>query len=465
MLNRRTSLTLAGGFVFLVSAVGACDEETTATTSNPSATTGTQSGGGGAGADGGSSGGSGGAGAAGGGGGVTNMTNANCEAPSGTPGNLTTVEVANGFTFPVAVTYAWGDGERLYVIEKAGRIQLVKEGVVTEFLDITGRITSGGFSSEQGLLGLAFHPDYVNNGRFFVHYSNGAGGPGVGNGDTVIEEYRRDPSNPDLADSTPVQLIFTTNQPFGNHNGGTIAFSPVDGFLWIGLGDGGSGFDPNGNGQNKNTTLGALLRLDIDGTPPYATPTGNITDGAPEIYDWGLRNPYRWSFDVCTGDRYIGDVGQNCWEEISIAASDAGNINWGWSTMEANQCTDPDGAANGLECDLAPPGDCDNTGMEAASVQIPRSSANSITGGHVYRGSAIPWLRGAYIYADFAQGNTWMLRWEGGSITEGPTDITGQTGVPSPSGFGLDNDGELYVLSYGESPNGANAALYRIEAE
>lgn len=457
MLNRHASLAMAGGFLSLMGAIGACDGETTATTSNPSATTGTQSGGGGAGADGGGSvGGSGGAGAAGGGGGVTNMTNANCEAPTGTPGNLTTVEVANGFTFPVAVTYAYGDGDRLYVVEKGGKIQLVQDGVVTEFLDIAGRFTSGGFNSEQGLLGLAFHPDYANNGRFFVHYSNGAGGPGVGNGDTVIEEYRRDPSNPDLADSTPVQLVYTTNQPFGNHNGGTIAFSPADGYLWIGLGDGGSGGDPDGNGQDKSTPLGALLRLDVDSAQPYAVPAGNITDGLAEIYDWGLRNPYRWSFDVCTGDRYIGDVGQGCYEEIDVAASNAGNLNWGWNTMEANHCY------AGTNCDQTPPGDCDATGMELPVHEIPRTQANSITGGHVYRGSAIPWLRGMYFYADFAQGNAWMLRWVGGTVTEGPTDITAQIGVPTPSGFGIDNDGELYVLSYGDFPDGANAALYRI---
>ncbi len=464
MFNRLTYFGATAGFLMIASGMAACDEESNADSgpSGPAATTGAQSGGGGAGADGGN--GVGGAGAvggggAGGGGGGPMGSNINCDAPSGPAGNLKLTQVASGLSFPIGITSAWGDSTRMYVIEQGGRIQLIKGGVVTQFLDISGPVSTS--ANERGLLGLAFHPDYLQNGRFFVHYSNDNGnGPGAGEGDTVIEEYRRDPANDDLADPNAVQLIYTTNQPAGNHNGGSIAFNPMDGFLWIGLGDGGGGYDTFGNGNNKNTPLAAMLRLDVDTAQPYAIPAGNITDGLAEVYDWGVRNPYRWSFDVCTGDRYIGDVGQDCFEEISIAASDSGNTNFGWPTMEANHCL---GAGPG-DCALVPPGNCDSTGLQPAAVELMTDDFNVIVGGHVYRGSAIPWLRGAYIYSDFASGNAaWWLRWSGGSVTEGPTQIGGQIGLGGSSGYGLDNEGEMYVVGFGGNPGGG--AVYRIDAE
>ncbi len=453
MVNRRASLGLVAVLALGGAVMGACEDETSTSTSNPSSTTGTQSGGGGAGAEGGSVGGNG-AGAGGSGGGVTNTTNVNCEAPSGAAGALSTEPVASGFTEPVDFAFAWGDSTRLYVVEKSGVVNLVKEGDTTVFLDIQDRVVSGPGGDERGLLGIAFHPNYVNNGRFFVHYSNGTNGPGASSGDTVIEEYRRDPGNADVADDTPVGLIYTTNQPFGNHNGGTIAFSPVDGFLWIGLGDGGSGNDPQGHGQDKNTPLATLLRLDVDSATPYAAPPGNITDGLNLIHDWGLRNPYRWSFDMCTGDRYIGDVGQDCFEEINVAPASAGPTNWGWSTVEGDLCfsanLDP-------ACDMPPA--CDKTGMEGPIVTNPHvGGGNSITGGAVYRGTAIPWLRGTYFYGDIARNRIWTLRWEAGSVTEGPTDVTAELGVNAPASFGVDNEGELYIVGYG-------GALHRVIAE
>ncbi len=458
--------------MLIASGMAACDEESNADSgpSGPAATTGAQSGGGGAGADGGNAVGGagaagqggnavGGAGATGGGGagqgggvgGAPMGSNVNCDAPSGAAGNLKLTPIATGLSGPIGITSAWGDSTRMYVIEQGGRIQLLKGGVVTEFLDISGPVSTS--DNERGLLGLAFHPDYLVNGRFFVHYSNDNGnGPGAGEGDTVIEEYRRDPANDDLADPTPVRLIYTTDQPAGNHNGGTIAFSPVDGFLWIGLGDGGGGNDVFGNGQNKNTPLGSLLRLDVDSAQPYAAPAGNITDGLDLIHDWGLRNPYRWSFDACTGARYIGDVGQLCFEEISIAAANAGNLNWGWNSMEGNHCFDPNNANN---CSLTPPGDCAAVG-EPAAVEIVRSESQTVIGGHVYRGSAIPWLRGTYFYAALYQGTLRTVRWVNGAITEGPTLLT--IGGGQMAGFGLDNDGEMYLVKL-------SGSVHRIEAE
>lgn len=461
-MHRATSLGLTACFILAVSAMGGCDEESNADSSSASTTNPTQAGGGGAGA--GAAGGGtsvGGSGAAGGGGsgGVMTVGNYDCSAPSGSPGNLARQEIVSGLDLPVGVTHAPGDSERLYVFEQDGRIQLVKNGVVTQFLDISARVARS--HNERGLLGLAFHPNYAENGRFFVHYSNdNTNGPSSeGEGATVIEEYQRDASNPDLADPTPVQLVFDVAQDAGNHNGGSIHFNPVDGFLWIGIGDGGGGYDTYNHGQTKTTTLAALLRLDVDSAQPYASPTGNITDGAPEVHDWGLRNPYRWSFDVCTGDRYIGDVGQDCYEEISIAAANAGNVNFGWSVMEGNHCLGNDA----MDCGKTPPGDCDDTGMQPAAVEFNTSIFTTVVGGHVYRGAAIPWLRGAYVYMDYVNSGAWYLRWENGAVTEGPVDIGAQIGEQLSAGLGLDNDGELYVVRRGQNPN--EGILSRVVAE
>jgi hypothetical protein len=457
-------------FMTLVIAAGAAcedDAQTTGPGGSGGSPTGTGPGGSGGeagqGAGGGVAGGGGdgaaaGAAGMGGSGGAPITSNANCDPPAGASGNLTRTEVASGLTFPVMLTHARGDSTRLYVVEKAGRIVLLKGGVATEFLDIRDRVQSGTMpSDERGLLGLTFHPDYLVNGRFFVHFSN-EGVPGVGDSDTVIEEYRRDPVDPDVADDTPVQLILTQDQPAGNHNGGSIEFSPSDGFLYIGLGDGGGSFDTYNNGQNLGTKLAKLLRIDIDSAMPYAIPSGNVVGGEPAIYDQGLRNPYRWSFDICTGDRYIGDVGQNCYEEVDIAGAAAGPRNWGWSVMEGAHCLDQDGFQNGLECDLVPPGDCSSAGFDAPAVELTRTQSTTVVGGHVYRGSAIPWLRGAYFYADFGGGAVWYLRWSGGLVTEGPVSVANQLGGITIAAFGIDNDGELYLVDYG-------GAVFKIEAE
>jgi glucose/arabinose dehydrogenase len=245
--------------------------------------------------------------------------------------------------------------------------------------------------------------------------------------------------------------VLTVAQPAGNHNGGSIEFNPSDGFLYIALGDGGGSGDPGNHGQNKETLLGALLRIDVNSGNPYGIPQGNVADGAPEVYDWGLRNPYRFNFDLCTGDRYIGDVGQGSWEEINVAASGDGNKNWGWRIMEGTHCFNP-------------PNGCNMAGLDLPVAEYPNppNSSASVVGGHVYRGASIPWLRGSYFYGDFYTGQIWTLRWQDGNLTEGPSEITADIWDGAAQGglssFGTDNRGEMYVLSYG-------GTLYRIVAE
>ncbi|HHH10950.1 MAG TPA: hypothetical protein ENK23_02610, partial [Sorangium sp.] len=331
-------LAASGACVGLALGGNACGGDDTSSPSGSTASSGGGSASGGSGGAGGAAGHGGAAqGGAGGGtggfggmGGMGPATDANCMPATGAQGGLKLTEVTTVPGSPLMVAAPAGDNDRLFILEQQGRIQLWKNNQLTVFLDISAKVLANG---ERGLLGMAFHPEYAQNGRFFVHYSNQSG-------NTVIAEYHRDPNNPDVADPNPVvEPILTVNQPEANHNGGSIEFSPSDGYLYIGLGDGGGANDVHGatgNGQNKNTLLAALLRLDVSdtsGNPPYAIPEVNITDGAPEIFDWGLRNPYRFSFDVCTGDRYIGDVGQNCFEEVDVAASTDGGQNWGWKIM------------------------------------------------------------------------------------------------------------------------------------
>lgn len=379
-----------------------------------------------------------GGGATGGGGsgaGMT-MTGANCDPPEGQEGTVVLSDFVTGLTLPMMLTYAPGDDERLWVVEKLGTIQLIKNGSLAgQFLDVSSLMVQNP-DNEEGLLGLAFHPDYVNNGRFWVHYT----APGSGGQDlNAIQEFRRDPSNPDVADPNPVHPpVITVTQPFGNHNGGHIEFSPVDGFLYIGIGDGGSGGDPDGHGPNKNTLLATLLRLDVsptDGT--YDVPAGNITDGAPEIFDWGLRNPYRWSFDICTGDRYIADVGQSAWEEVDVAAASQGPTNWGWDCREGAH--DFGGATAGC-----PFGDETDPVWEYQH----QGGGRSITGGYVYRGTDIPWLRGAYFFGDYVTGQVWYFRYDGGPVAaQDVVDVNSVNGaIGGPAGFGQDNLGEVYMV-------------------
>jgi glucose/arabinose dehydrogenase len=335
------------------------------------------------------------------------------------------VEVADGLSFPVHLTSPPGD-PRLFVVEKSGTIRVIKDGQVlqTAFLDIRDEVSGG---SEQGLLSLAFHPDYASNGRFFVDYTNRAG-------DTRVVEYRVS-ADPDRADPAPVQTILSVDQPFANHNGGLLVFGP-DGMLYVGLGDGGSGGDPQGNGQNRGVLLGKILRIDVDAGTPYAIPSDNPFVGQAgrrgEIWAWGLRNPWRFSFDRETGDLFVADVGQNDREEVNARSRDEGGVNYGWNVMEGSECFQDD--------------DCDRAGLTLPVVEYDHGEGCSITGGFVYRGSALPELRGHYFFSDFCSGFVRSFRLAGGAAVEERSWPDLEPGGSIPS-FGEDADGELYLLT------------------
>jgi glucose/arabinose dehydrogenase len=329
--------------------------------------------------------------------------------------------VATGLSQPLFVTDAPGD-PRLFVVEKGGRVKILENGTPRGTPFLTASVSSG---SEQGLLGLAFHPAYASNGRLFVNYTDG-------DGNTQVDEYAADPGG---NTASRVGTIISVVQPAGNHNGGMLAFGP-DGYLHIGMGDGGGSNDQFGNGQKPSTLLGSMLRLDVDGGTPYAAVPGNYdgTSGASEVWASGLRNPWRFSFDRLTGDLYIGDVGQNTWEEIDVVASDVVRPNFGWNTMEGFHC-------------FSPSSGCNMTGLTLPVVEYDHGVGNSITGGYVYRGTAIDGLQGTYFYGDFGSGVIRSFRSEGGKATD-QRDWTSTLGpVVALASFGEDADGELYLVS------------------
>ncbi len=370
---------------------------------------------------------------------------------------LALTEVVSGLTRPVYLTQPRGEASRLFVVEKPGTIRIVVDGVLAAepFLDIEPDVSER--YQEMGLLGLAFHPGYATNGRFYVYYSTLQGGMAH---ISRVSEYSVSSSDPDRADPASARVLLEVNQPEDNHNGGDLEFGP-DGFLYIGLGDGGGAGDQHGadgNGQNLETLLGKILRLDVDGRgsgqySAYAIPSGNLArDGArPEIWSYGLRNPWRYSFDACTGDMYIGDVGQSALEEVDFAPANAGGRNYGWRLMEGDRCYNPEAG-----CDAA----AQNLVLPIATYG--REVGQSITGGYVYRGSSIPSLRGTYIYADYSSARFFALRVAAGAVVQAQTDISSNlnTGgdVDAITSFGQDSAGELYVLSFGGS-------VYRIDAE
>lgn len=351
---------------------------------------------------------------------------------------------------------------RLFVITLDGDVRIIKDGqlVDTPFLSLGNRIILGGAGGdERGLLGIAFHPDYAQNGLFYLHYSAGQGVPGASQGDTVIEEYHVS-SDPDLADPESGRVVFTHAQANTNHNGGAINFGS-DGFLYIGLGDGGGSGDMSGNAQNTTRLLGKILRINPmeSGGQPYSTPADNLVQtvegAAPEIWDYGLRNPFRSSFDACTGDFYIGDVGQNTWEEVDIEKAGEGHKNYGWNTMEA------------LHCYPANTQTCDDAGMTEPMVEIDRQSAQSVTGGSVYRGSSIPALRGIYFYADYQSNNVWYLRYDRDAGTiDTPRSVTQELNASRIVAIRNGSDGELYFVSLGpiSAQNLGQGGVYRLEA-
>jgi len=344
--------------------------------------------------------------------------------------------VVSGLRDPLDLQSVAGDPERLYVVEQGGRIRVVRNGQIAgTFLDIAGRLSSGG---ERGLLGLAFHPQFATNRRFFVNYTNPAG-------DTHISEFRA--SSADAADPASERLLLEVGQPFANHNGGGLAFDN-SGRLLIALGDGGSGGDPLNNGQKLSTLLGKILRIDVDAGSPYAVPPDNpflATAGArPEIWAYGLRNPFRIAIDRPTGDLYIGDVGQNAVEEIDVdPGSRRGGLNYGWRITEGSRCFNPSSG-------------CDTSGITMPIYEYSHGEGCSVTGGVVYRGCRVPALAGTYFFADYCSAFVRSLRFANGQATELRDWTSGLRGLDSPTSFGLDAAGELYIVDQ-------DGEIYRLE--
>lgn len=355
------------------------------------------------------------------------------------PAGVEPVLVASGLSAPLRVTAPAGDFQRLFVVEQGGRIRIVKDGLLLggSFLDLSGRISSG---SERGLLGLAFHPQYRRNGRFFVNYTDPQG-------NTVVSEFGVS-SNPDSANAGSERVLLRQTQPFSNHNGGHLAFSPIDGTLYVGFGDGGSGGDPQNLAQNDGTWLGKILRIDVDDRDAgkeYAVPADNPfarrTNPRPEIWARGLRNPWRFSFDLAIGDLWIGDVGQGAWEEIDWQpASSPGGENYGWRRMEGFHCYDP--ASGCLTASLTLPM------LEYAhSTTPPRCS---VTGGVVSRGASVPEIAGRYLFADYCSGELFSVRRLGGEVTDARNHRaewvpSGGRTIDRVTDLGEDARGDVYV--------------------
>ena len=342
------------------------------------------------------------------------------------PSGFRWAEVANGFARALGLE-ATPDG-RLFVLEQRGVIWVIQDGVVLPdpFLDIRDRVESSAF--EQGLLGLAFHPQFLTNGFFYTNYTRFGGDTVIARFSVSAERNRADPGSE--------LILLVVDQPFANHNGGGLEFGP-EGFLYIALGDGGSANDPFGNGQSLDTLLGKLLRIDIDSAEPYAIPSDNpfaAGGGRPEIWAYGLRNPWRFSFDPGTSDLYIGDVGQNSWEEIDfLPAGSPGGANFGWNLREGRH-PHASQATEGLTDPIA---EYANTGF-----------ACSVTGGVVARDSALPEWAGVYLFGDYCSGEVWGLVRDAAGQWQG--SVLYNTGL-SVSSFGSGPDGSVYLLHHGGS--------------
>jgi len=363
-----------------------------------------------------------------------------CAGVPSTFGTTLDKELVGVFTSPVDLTAPRLDPRRLFVVEQDGIIRVVKDGVIlpTPFLDVTDKTNHSG---ERGLLGLAFHPDYENNGRFFVNYTNNVG-------NTVIARYQVS-LDPDVADESSAEILLTIPQPASNHNGGQVAFGP-DGYLYVGMGDGGGGGDPWETAQDDMALLGKMLRIDVDVevAPFHAVPPDNPDAGLGLplglVWSKGLRNPWRFSFDRATGDLYIADVGQNLVEEIDFEPeSSTGGVNWGWDIYEGSSCFEPDP-------DPACPSPA--TGFTFPVHEYTHADGCSVTGGYVYRGCAMPDLAGRYFYGDYCTPFVDSFVVSGGTATSF-VDKTGElgAGLGNVSSFGQDARGELYIVDHGGS--------------
>ena len=368
---------------------------------------------------------------------------------------IAVVKIADVATKAIYLTQAPNDSNRLFVVNQKGMIYIIKNNITIDnpFLDISDRVhgslTPG---SEEGLLGLAFHPKYQDNGYFFVNYVNK-------NDSTIVSRFSVT-ENPDLANKDSEKILIGLPQPFGNHNGGHLTFGPKDGMLYIGVGDGGKWGDPFNHSQNLNTLFGAILRIDIDNGEPYAIPIDNPFFGQKnkkqEIFCYGLRNPWRFSFDRITNNLIIGDVGQNLWEEVNWSSwEESKGGNFGWKIMEANHCYNPEEF-------------CDTTGLILPVHEYPNNAAYmkilmgmddkeatgcSVTGGYVYRGSENKRFWGTYIFGDYCTGRIWSFKLRNGKPAsfQNLRKLLKNNSKDMPlfiSSFGEDNAGELYIVDY-----------------
>jgi glucose/arabinose dehydrogenase len=345
-------------------------------------------------------------------------------------------QVGSGFDNPILITNAGEGSDRLFVVEQTGYVRTLASGPGgTPFLNVSSRVVCCG---ERGLLGLAFHPGFASNGKLYVDYTRASDGA------TVIDEYRVTTNPNNVDESGTRRQILSIAQPYANHNGGGIAFGP-DGYLYIGMGDGGSGGDPEERAQNINSPLGKMLRIDVNGTSSgkqYRIPSSNPyvgRTGLDEIFSIGLRNPWRWSFDRLTGDLWIGDVGQDKWEEVdrSTAASGGGRgVNYGWDVMEGRHCFEPSSG-------------CSTSGKTLPLTEYAHSVTGtdncSVTGGYVYRGNRYTLLRGGYFYGDFCSGRIWVLS---ATASAPATGRELPILVPGLSSFGESEGGELYLVDH-----------------
>ncbi|HYX19216.1 MAG TPA: PQQ-dependent sugar dehydrogenase, partial [Thermoanaerobaculia bacterium] len=372
----------------------------------------------------------------------------------GLPAVTLTPIVTSGLTSPVQVTTAHDGSGRLFVVDHTGVIHIYKNGglLPTPFLDISSIVNYDG--GERGMNSVVFHPDYASNGFFYVNYANKLASPG----DITVARYSVSAGDPDVADPNSAQIVLVVPHPFNtNHYGGQMDFGPNDGYLYVTTGDGGSGGDPPNNAQNLQVMLGKMLRIDVNGSGavpcgqanpmPYAIPPTNPFAGTAdcgEIWAYGLRNPWRWSFDRATADMIIGDVGQNCYEEVDFQpAASSGGENYGWRIMEAFHCYNTDGSCN--------PASCNQAGLVLPVIEEDHTGGwCALIGGFVYRGTAIPALSGTYLYSDNCLGDIYAA-----------TPVTWSTSLLLPSslgvsGFGQDDAGEVYVADY-------NGGVYRLD--
>lgn len=338
------------------------------------------------------------------------------------------VQVASGVSKPTGMAFLPGAADRFLVLSQVGIITLFEKGqaLPAPFLDISTKVGSGG--NEQGLLGIALHPQFEQNGYFFINYT------GI-DGNTVIARYQVSANHPNQADPGSEKVLLRVEQPFANHNGGSMVFGP-DGYLYMGLGDGGSAGDPHGNGQNLNTDLGKLLRVDVDHGDPYAIPEDNPFakgGGKPEVWAFGLRNPWRFSFDRLTGDLYVADVGQNLWEEIDyLPAKTPGGTNFGWNYREGKHPYHGNPPAGVTLTDPV--------------FDYSHTEGCSVTGGYVYRGSALPAFQGIYLFADYCSGRIWGLLRDANGAWQSKELFRDKWNITS---FGQDTHGELYFVDQG----------------